>query len=250
MPFGNTGRKSVNDPPVETVSKREIQTGKIDDDRVYSFEYIFDCDELLRVYNDLVSTPDNVVENRWPEQSRISVGWGEVGVQQYKAGYPSSINNYPYIKELIEEFSTDITAVKWYRDKPHFAYAIHYDHASRIERPQLTPRHVMHTKPQFTEEEANRYIEWRLHGTKTALAVLLKGHSPIEFTHENQRDWPEALWSKGSKDYRYKYKSALLNTQWTHYTTGDDVHERLMFRFSFFDRSFEDTKTVFKNKGL
>ena len=250
-------RISINDAPVETVSTQKIVSyidGKIDDDRIYTFHFDFDNDRLLSIFHDLASDPINVRSYPWydpsPEQSRINVGWSELDVLAYKEGRPSTINDYPYIRELIKEFDSKIIAIRWFKNKPYFAYGVHFDQASKKERLRLTVNQVMYNYD-LTEQEARAYIKWRSNGTKTAIAHLLtQGDEPIEFTYENQKDYDSRDWHKSTKDYRYHYKTALLNTHWTHYVTGDCKNERLMFRISIFDKNFWDTKKMLKDRGL
>ena len=55
--FPNVPRRSVDDAPTVTVSKRPIQNyldGQIDDERMFTFDYPFDKKKLTNIYRELL----------------------------------------------------------------------------------------------------------------------------------------------------------------------------------------------------
>ena len=173
-------RISIYDAPVETVSTQKIVSyidGKIDDDRIYTFHFDFDNDQLLSIFHDLASDPINVRSYPWydpsPEQSRINVGWSELDVLAYKEGRPSTINDYPYIRELIKEFDSKIIAIRWFKNKPYFAYGVHFDQASKKERLRLTVNQVMYNYDLTEQEVHDIWIKKRYHAFAEVVGVEL-----------------------------------------------------------------------------
>ena len=269
--FPNVSRRSRNDSPTVTVSKQPIQSylnGQIDDERIYTFDYQFDKKQLTSIYKELLEDQGS---RGWPwtnpdeEDGWHRAGWYYPEINNLKNDVDQphlTIDRYPYLKELCKKFSFENSAVWYFRNKSWFAYPIHYDSAVL---PSGKAYASVRNKPvgKRFENFPESYYKNKMLGSLCSLNVLLcrewagdETPVPIEFTYQNQAHLIEGDvkgqidYYKTDMDWRYYYQVALLNTNWTHYVTMDGSHERLMFRWSIYGQTFEETKAQLKSMGL
>ena len=270
--FPNVPRRSIDDAPTVTVSKRPIQSyldGQIDDERMFTLDYPFDKAELTNIYRELL---DDQGSQGWPwtdpdkEDGWHRAGWyyPEINNLIDNIEQPHlTIDRYSYLKELCKNFSFKNSAVWYFRNKSWFAYPIHYDSAIA---PSGQAYASFRKKPpgERFKNFPESYYKDKMLGSRCSLNVLLcrewagdETPVPIEFTYENQAYLSEGDvkgqhidYYKTDMDWRYYYQVALLNTNWTHYVTMNGEHERLMFRWSIYGQTFEETKNQLKSMGL
>ena len=276
--FSNTPRRSISDAPVSTVSKRPIQNyldGQIDDERMFTFDYPFDKKKLTNIYRELLDDHGSNLDQGsrgWPwKNPDEGDGWHRAGwyypeINNLKDGVRQphlTIDLYPYIKEICEVFSFKDSAAWFFRNKSWFAYPVHYDSAVATGGKAYASLENKPPGKRF-ENFPDSYYKNKMLGSLCSLNILLckewagdETPVPIEFTYENQAHLIEGDveskhfdYYKTDMDWRYYYQIALLNTNWTHYVTMDGTHERLMFRWSIYGQTFEETKAQLKSMGL
>ena len=226
-----------------------VQSGKIDTDQMYSFDYPFDRKLLVDIFNEIEYTT-----HHWPWlENKPGSGWYRRG--WYFPDVAKRTNLHPYIKGLVDFFDFEYCAVWYFHNTKTFEFPIHTDSNSYRSVTNGPVKKKYKMKPGWP---AN-YQEIKGNGSLGSINVLLsedwcKDSSPqaCSFTYENQfnQGLDTLDYYKSPNDWQYYYHTALLNTNWPHYLTMDGVHERLLFRFSIYQDDFFKVKERLKHLGL
>jgi len=258
---------------------------KIDDERMYSFDlpYVIDPHYLSEMYYDeyVKST-----ESWWPWKAQPGnktlpprdhdlkdwKGWSKRGYNFPEVTRRDSHVD-PLILDIVDYFGWTNTAVWWNYTSDWFDYPVHTDsnHFVNKQCDENSPRE--NAPLQMVPKERLIYLnlgldynEIKREGCKFSINIVCSQEfngdpkpQPMMFTKENQLELMNdgkiestMDYYKSEDDFAYYYKSALINTTWTHYVEGDRQHDRLLWRLSIYgsEHNFDDAKEKLKSMGL
>ena len=211
-----------------------------DDHNVFTFDYRFDKEELIKNYHQFAND-ENVRVQHWPwiiKDVSIKKTWMDVEngwERRYLKQWPTTISdpalkNYPYIKHILHKFDiSDRANVGFFWFAKNYQQIVHRDGGDYRVQP--------HAGTTAELKKNGYYDSFKQHTVPEGHKGLVGFHFVLEgsdagvyFTTTNTRE-------KSENDPHYIYKSALLNVDNHHYVNTSDK-ERLLFKIQIYEPDF------------